>query len=62
MNSKQRKILQVCLVIAIVSLVIMTIHSIVTHGGVESANIVPIIAIVVIVIALVRNSRGNSDK
>ena len=59
MTPRRRRVLQVCLVILVISLVLMTISSIVGHGKVEVTNLVPFIGIIPVTVALIR---GGNDK
>ena len=58
----RKRILQVCFVILVVSLVIMVIHSIVSDGKVEASNFIPFIGIVPIMIALIGKDNDKNDK
>ena len=62
MNSKQRKVVQICLIISVVSLVIMIVHSVISHGGFELSNLIPFFSIAVLLFALVNNGKGKNDK
>ena len=61
MTSK-RRILQVCLVILVISLVLMTISSIVSHGKVEASNFIAFIGIVPVAAMLIKDGNGKNDK
>ena len=62
MTPKHKKVLQVCLAILVVSMVIMTISSIVSHGKVEVTNFIPFIGIVPITAKLIKGGNGKNDK
>ena len=62
MTPKHKKVLQVCLVILVVSMVIMTISPIVSHGKVEVTNFIPFIGIVPITAKLIKDRNGKNDK
>ena len=60
MDPKHKRVLQVCLVLLVVSLVIMTVSSIIDHGSVEATNFIPFIGIVPITARLIKE--GKNDK
>ena len=62
MTPKQKKVLQVCLAILVISMVIMTISSIVSHGKVEVTNFIPFIGIAPITAKLIKDGNGKNDK
>ena len=62
MTPKQRTVLQICLIILVISLVVMTVHSIISHGGIESSSIVPFLGILVVMVIIIRNNKGEKLK
>ena len=62
MTPKRRRVLQVCLVILVISLVVMTISSLISHGKVEVTNFVPFIGIIPVTVMLIRGGNGKNDK